>query len=112
MADVDLSDQIARLETDIEQLADRLDRCRKAILLSKIAIAAGAILISTYFLGAIGFDPTILIGAIAAIIGGVVALGSNSSTSNQTMTAIRVAATRKAELIDTVEFRIVGEGSL
>jgi hypothetical protein len=112
MADGDLSDQIARLETDIEQLAERLDRCRKAMMLSKIAIAAGAILILAYFLGAIGFDPTILIGAIAAIIGGVVALGSNSSTSKQTMTAIRDAETRKAELIDTVEFRIVGEGGL
>ena len=42
MADRELSDQIARIEADIEQLADSLDRCRKAMLLSKVAIAAGA----------------------------------------------------------------------
>jgi hypothetical protein len=81
MADGDLRDQIARLEADIEQLAETLDRCRKAMALAKVAIAAGGVLILAYFLGAIGFDPAILIGALAAIIGGVVVFGSNSSTS-------------------------------
>ena len=37
MAAGNLRDQIARLEADIEELADSLDRCRKAMLLSKIA---------------------------------------------------------------------------
>ena len=32
MADGDLRDQIAGIESDIEQLAERLDRCRKAML--------------------------------------------------------------------------------
>ena len=91
MADGDLRDQIARLEADIEQLAEGLDRCRKAMLLSKVAIAAGAILVLAYFLGPIGFDPSILIGAIAAIVGGVVVYGSNSSTSKQTMAAMKDA---------------------
>ena len=31
MTDSDLRDQIARLEADIEQLAEGLDRCRKAM---------------------------------------------------------------------------------
>jgi hypothetical protein len=42
MANGDLRDQIARIESDIEQLAKTLDRCRKAMLLSKVAIAVGA----------------------------------------------------------------------
>ncbi len=79
MVDGDLRDQIARLESDIEQLAESLERCRKAMLLSKVAIGAGAICILAYFLGPIRFDPTILIGALAAIIGGVVVFGSNLS---------------------------------
>jgi hypothetical protein len=36
----DLSDQIARIEVDIEELAKTLDTCRKAMLLSRLAIAA------------------------------------------------------------------------
>ena len=38
MADAELRDQIARLKSDIEQLAEALERCRKAMLLSKVAI--------------------------------------------------------------------------
>ena len=91
MADAELRDQIARIEADIEQLAEGLDRCRKAMLLSKVAIVAGGALLLAYFLGAISFDPTILIGAIAAIVGGVVVFGSNSSTAKQTMAAMKDA---------------------
>jgi hypothetical protein len=43
MADGDLRDQIARLEAEIEELAKILEGCRKAMLLSKVAIAAGGI---------------------------------------------------------------------
>jgi hypothetical protein len=107
MVDGDLRDQIARLESDIEQLAEGLERCRKAMLLSKGAIAAGGICILAYFLG-IRFDPTTVIGALAAIIGGVVVLGSNSSTSKQTMAAMKAAATQRAKLIDMIDLRGVG----
>ena len=112
MADGDLSDQIARIEADIEQLAESLDRCRKAMLLSKVAIATGAIWVLAYFLGAIRFEAATMIGAIAAIIGGVVVLGSNSSTSKQTTAAMKAAETQRAELIDTVDLRTVGRGGL
>ena len=91
MAHGDQRDQIVRLEADIEQLADGLDRCRKAMLLSKVAIAAGVIWILAYLLGAISFEPATIIAALAAIIGGVVVFGSNLSTSRQTMAAMRAA---------------------
>ena len=109
MADDDLRDQIARIESDIEQLAEGLDRCRKAMALSKVAIAAGGILILAYLLGAIRFEPTAMFGAIAAILGGVVVFGSNSSTSKQTTAAMKAAEIRRAELIDMVDLRTVGE---
>ena len=108
MADGDLHDQIARLEADIEQLADGLERCRKAMLFAKIAMVAGGIWILIYFLGAIGSNPAILIGALAAIIGGVVVFGSNSSTSKQTTAAMKAAETQRAELIDMIDLRAVG----
>ena len=41
----------SRLEADIEQLAEGLDRSRKAMVLSKVAIAAGGICNLAYFLG-------------------------------------------------------------
>ena len=107
MADGDLRDQIARIESDIEQLAESLDRCRKAMLLSKVAITVGGILILAYFVGA-AFDHAILIAALAAIIGGVVVLGSNSSTSKQITTAMKAAEVQRAKLIDMIDLRAVG----
>jgi hypothetical protein len=103
MADAELRDQIARIEADIEQLAEGLDQCRKAMLLSKVAIVVGGVLLLAYFLGAISFDPTILIGAIAAIVGGVVVFGSNSSTAKQTM-CDEDAESQQSQLIDMIDF--------
>ena len=104
MAAGNLRDQIARLEADIEELADSLDRCRKAMLLSKIAIAGGGICMMAYLLGPIRFDPAIMIGAIAGIVGGVVLFGSNSSTWKQTMAAMKDAESQRAKLIDRIDF--------
>ena len=75
MVDDDLRDQIARIEADIDELAKTLDGCRKAMLLSKAAIVAGGIWILALLIGAIRFNSTTAIGAMAAIIGGVVVLG-------------------------------------
>src|SRR5262245_17060041 len=108
MSDDDLHEQIARLEVDIEQLAKTLDGCSKAMLLSKVAIAAGGIWIFAYLLGAIRFEPATMIGALAAIIGGVVVFGSNSSTSKQTTAAMKAAEIRRAELIDMIDLKGCG----
>src|SRR5262245_21592701 len=107
MSDDDLHDQIERLESDVEQLAEGLDRCRKAMLLSKVAIAAGGVWLFAYLLGAIGFEPATMIGALAAIIGGVVVFGSNLSTSKQTTAAMKAVEIRRAELIDMIDPRVV-----
>ena len=108
MADGDLRDQIARIEVDIDELAKTLDGCRKAMLFSKVATAAGGIWILANLLGAIRFDSVTMIGAIAAIIGGVVVFGSNWSTSKQTMAAMKAAEIQRAELIDMIDLRTVG----
>jgi hypothetical protein len=60
-----------------------------------------------YFLG-IRLDPTIVIGALAAIIGGVVGFGSNSSTSKQTMAAMKAVEAQRAKLIGMIDLRPVG----
>jgi hypothetical protein len=54
------------------------------------------------------FDPTTVIGAIAAVIGGAVVFGSNLTTSKQTTIAMKVAEKQRAELIDMINPREVG----
>ena len=106
-ADGDVRDQIARIESEIEQLAKTLDGCRKTMLLSKVAIAAGAVWIPAYLFGAIRFDATAMTAVIAAVIGGIVVFGSNSSTLKQTATTMKAAERHRAELIDMINLRVV-----
>ena len=110
--DGDLHEQILHIEAHIEELTDIIERCQKIILISKVAIAAGGILILAIIIGAVGFDPTVLIGAIAAVIGGMVVFGSNTSTLKQTMTDMKAAETHRIELISRMDLKVVGDGEV
>ena len=109
MAAGDLRDQIGQLEAEIEQLGDIVERCRKAMVFSKVVIGAGAIWILAFVLGAIKFEPMTMVGAIAAVIGGIVVYGSNSSTSKGTAAVMADAERLRAELIDKIDPRTVGD---
>jgi hypothetical protein len=101
--------EISHLETEIEELTEVIERCRKIILISKIAVAAAAILLLALTFGMIRFDPVAMIGTIAVLIGGTVIFGSNMSTAKQTAAAVQTAEALRAELIDKIDLRVVTE---
>jgi hypothetical protein len=109
MADDDVRDQISRLEGEIEELAESTERCRKFVLASKLAIVAGGLLLLALVVGAIRFDPAAMILAIAAIMGGIVGFGSNTSTARQNIDAMRAAEQRRAELIGQIGLRSIDQ---
>jgi hypothetical protein len=109
MADDDLHDQISSLEAHIAELTGVIESCRKLILVSKIAIVAGGMWLLAYTFGAIRFDSVAMVGAISAVIGGIVVFGSNTSTSKQAAADIKDAEALRAELIDKINLRLVGE---
>jgi hypothetical protein len=104
----DRREQIRRLEQRIEELAETIERCRKFVLMSKIAIALGGLLALAMAFGLIWFDPTVMIAAITAVIGGAVLLGSNSSTWDEKAAALQDAERQRAELIGEIDLRLVG----
>src|SRR5207253_5330763 len=108
--DGDLHEEILHIEAHIEELADVMESCRKFIFISRVAIAAGGTLILAIIIGAVGFDPTVLIGSLAAVIGGTVVFGSNASTLKQTMTDMKAAEAHRTELIDRMDLRVVEDG--
>jgi hypothetical protein len=59
-------------------------------------------------LGLLASCPVVTIGVIAALLGGIVSLGSNVSTLRQTMEAIAAAEARRSQLIDGIDLRLVG----
>jgi hypothetical protein len=56
-SDGDPHDEIVRLEAHIEELAAKIESCRKFILASRIAMAGGGIVLAAMFLGAIRIRP-------------------------------------------------------
>jgi hypothetical protein len=105
--DVDPRDQIMRIEERIEKLTDVIESCRKIMLASKLAIAAGATWLVAFTLGATGFHPMAMIAAMAAVIGGIVIFGSNMGTSKQAAAAVKEAQALRTELIDKINPRLV-----
>lgn len=106
-----LHEQILRVETHLEELTDAVEKCRKIDLISKVAIAGGGLLILATTFGVVGFNPAVMMGSVAAVIGGTVIFGSNASTLKQTAAAVKAAETDRAELISRLDFRVVGNES-
>jgi hypothetical protein len=104
----DPSEEIAMIEARLEHLAEVSERCRKIILFSKAAIVGGAALLIVTMLGLLGADQIVAIGSMAAVLGGIVSLGSNVSTLQQTMAAIRAAEQLRSDLISRIDLRLVG----
>ena len=109
MAEDNPTDEISRIEARIEELAAVSERCRKIILVSKAAITGGAAMLLVMMLGLLGSNPTTALGSIAAVLGGIVSLGSNVSTLRQTMDAIGEAEMLRSDLIGRIDLRVVDD---
>ncbi|NVO18028.1 MAG: hypothetical protein HXX10_28750 [Rhodoplanes sp.] len=103
----DAAVEIARLEDQIERLADTAEGCRKYMLAAKVAIGAGLPILLGSFFGLFGGNAVLFLGALAATIGGIVVLGSNATTHRQTIAAVAAAETRRDALIDGMALRLV-----
>lgn len=108
----DPTDEISRIEARIEELAEVSEQCRKIILFSKAAIAGGFGLLLVMMLGLIGSNQVVAIGSMAAVLGGIVSLGSNVSTLQQTMAAMSAAEGLRSDLINRIDLRVVGERTM
>ncbi|MDI4238136.1 hypothetical protein AAFX91_27055 [Bradyrhizobium sp. 31Argb] len=104
-------DEISMIEARLEQLAEVAERCRKIILVSKVAIAGGIALLIAMVVGLFGLNQVAAIGSIAQVLGGIVSLGSNVSTLQQTSAAISAAELARSELIDRIDLKLIGEST-
>jgi len=112
MDEDDSIDEISKVEARIEELAEVSERCRKIILVSKAAIAGGFALLLIVMLGLFGSSQVAALGSIAAVLGGIVSLGSNVSTLQQTEAAMNAAEQQRSDLINRIAPRVVSDSPL
>src|SRR6266849_7343172 len=107
MNDSDHRDEIVQLEAQIDELAARIENCRKFILAGRIAVAGGGLVLIAMLVGAIQFDPSIMGVAIAAVLAGIVAAGSNRSTAIEATHELTAAEAKRTALIEQIHLRLV-----
>ncbi|MGC2125860.1 MAG: hypothetical protein WA652_23695 [Xanthobacteraceae bacterium] len=108
MDDGDPHPEIVRLEARLDELADRLESCRKFILAGRVAAAAGGLVLIALLFGAIRFDPAVMACAVAATLGGIVVVGSNDSTAKEAAAEMAAAEATRSALIEQISLRVVG----
>src|SRR6516164_6919083 len=107
MNESDHRDEIVRLEIQIDELAATIESCRKFILAGRIAMIGGGAVLVTVLVGAIRFDLSFMAAAVAAVLGGIVAAGSNHSTAKEAACELTAAEAKRAALIEQIDLRLV-----
>jgi hypothetical protein len=107
MNEGDPRNEIERLEVEIDELAARIESCRKFILAGRIAVMGGAAVLIAMLVGGIQFNPSVVGIAGAAVLGGIVAVGSNRSTAKEAAHEISALEARRAMLIAQLDLRLV-----
>jgi len=104
-------EDIARVEAHIQELGEAIERCRKFSLAAKFAIAAGVTWIGLSMASLVSYTPETTLTALAAIILGIVLLGSNRTTWKQTQAAMHASEAMRADMIGRMELRTVDDGA-
>jgi len=105
----DPHEQIARLEREIEALAESAARCAKIAVGARIAIGAGGVLFAAMLFGLLPPDALRLLIAAIFAMGGIVLYGSNRTTAEQIAARIANAERLRTELIGDIELTLVPE---
>jgi hypothetical protein len=100
-------DEIVRLEEQIDELAVRIDSCRKFILAGRILVIGGGTVLAAILIGALQFNPSIMAVAVAAMLGGIVAAGSSHSTAKEATHELTAAEAKRTALIGQIDLRLV-----
>ena len=103
----DPHEEIVHLEEQIDELAAKIESCRKFILASRIAVAGGGVVLAAMLVGAIRSDLGLMAAAVASLLGGIVVWGSNSSTAKEATKEIAAAETKRAGLIEHINPRVI-----
>ena len=104
-------DEIERLEMQIEDLREAIERSRRYALAGRAAAVAGPALLVGFVLGLVSFTPTRMIFALALAIGGLVLMGSSRGSTEELRRSLTRAEAERNAAIDALELVNLGDGN-
>lgn len=101
-------EQIERLEIQIEELREAIQRSRRYIIAGRAGAAIGSALLGCLMVGLLNFTPVRMIVGIALAIGGVVLMGSSRSSTEQLELSLKRTEAERIAAIDALELVELG----
>jgi hypothetical protein len=95
--------EIVRLEEQIDQLEATIESCREFILVGQIAVASGSVILIAMLVGGIQLNLSVMGLAAAAVLSGIVAVGSNRSTANEASGELTALEAKRVTLIGQLD---------
>jgi hypothetical protein len=96
-------DEIERLELQIDELREAIERSRRFTLAGRAATAAGPLLLAAILIGLVGFTPALTVFGLALAIGGMVLSGSSRSSTEEFRRALQAVQAKRNAAIDALE---------
>ncbi len=105
------AEQIERLEAQIDELRESLQRSRRLVVAGRAGAFAGAALLICLMLGLATFTPVRLIAGITVALGGLVLMGSSVGSTKQLELSLKQMEDERNAAIDALEFVEIRDGA-
>jgi hypothetical protein len=102
-------EQIERLEIQIEDLREAIQRSRRYIIAGRAGAVIGLAFLGCLMVGLLEFTPVRMIIGIALAIGGVVLMGSSRSSTEQLELTLKRTEVERIAAIDALELVQLGD---
>ena len=110
-ADPTPTEQIERLEAQIDELREAIQRSRRLVVAGRACAFAGAALLMCLMLGLATFTPVRMIVGITVALGGLVLMGSSVGSTKQLELSLKQTEDERNAAIDALEFVELGDGA-
>ncbi len=110
-ADSTPAEPIERLEAQIDELREAIQRSRRLVVAGRACAFAGAALFIGLMLGLATFTPIRMIVGITVALGGLVLMGSSVGSTKQLELSLKQTEEERNAVIDALEFVEFGDGA-
>jgi small neutral amino acid transporter SnatA (MarC family) len=110
-ADPTPAEQIERLEAQIDELREAIQRSRRLVVAGRACAFAGAALLICLMLGLATFTPVRMNVGITVALGGLVLMGSSVGSTKQLELSLKQTEDERNAAIDALEFVELGDGA-